>query len=38
MAAVVVLDAIVEAELQPEHYAYRRCRSALDAVKNTSIS
>jgi group II intron reverse transcriptase/maturase len=33
MAAVVVLDPIFEADLQPEQYAYRRGRSALDAVR-----
>ena len=32
MAAVVVLDPIFEVDLQPEQYAYRRGRSALDAV------
>ena len=32
MAAVLVLDPIFEADLQPEQYAYRRGRSALDAV------
>ena len=31
-AAVVVLEPIFEADLQPEQYAYRRDRSALDAV------
>jgi len=34
MAAVVVLDPIFEADLQPEQYAYRRGRSALDAVRH----
>jgi group II intron reverse transcriptase/maturase len=34
MAAVLVLDPIFEADLQPEQYAYRRGRSALDAVRN----
>src|SRR5260370_3702732 len=34
MAAVLVLEAILEAELQPEQYAYRAGRSALDAVKH----
>ena len=34
MAAVLVLDPIFEADLQPEQYAYRRNRSALDAVRN----
>jgi len=33
MAAVLVLDPILEADLQPEQYAYRRDRSALDAVR-----
>jgi group II intron reverse transcriptase/maturase len=32
MAAVLVLGAIFEADLQPEQYAYRPERSALDAV------
>lgn len=32
MAAVVVLEPIFEADLQPEQYAYRKERSALDAV------
>jgi RNA-directed DNA polymerase len=31
-AAVVVLEPIFEADLQPEQYAYRRDRSALDAI------
>jgi RNA-directed DNA polymerase len=34
MAAVLVLDPILEADLQPEQYAYRRGRSALDAVRH----
>jgi group II intron reverse transcriptase/maturase len=34
MAAVIVLEPIFEADLQPEQYAYRRDRSALDAVKH----
>jgi len=34
MAAVLVLDPIFEADLQPEQYAYRRGRSALDAVRH----
>src|SRR5467141_616202 len=34
MAAVVVLEPIFEADLQPEQYAYRRDRSALDAVRH----
>ena len=33
-AAVLVLEPIYEADLQPEQYAYRRDRSALDAVKH----
>lgn len=33
MAAVLVLEPIFEADLQPEQYAYRPGRSALDAVK-----
>jgi group II intron reverse transcriptase/maturase len=33
-AAVEVLEPIFEADLQPEQYAYRRDRSALDAVKH----
>jgi len=32
MAAVLVLEMIFEADLQPEQYAYRPGRSALDAV------
>jgi len=32
MAAVLVLEPIFEADLQPEQYAYRPDRSALDAV------
>jgi RNA-directed DNA polymerase len=34
MAAVLVLDPIFEADLQAEQYAYRRDRSALDAVRH----
>jgi group II intron reverse transcriptase/maturase len=34
MAAVLVLDPIFEADLQPEQYVYRRGRSALDAVRH----
>jgi RNA-directed DNA polymerase len=34
MAAVLVLEPIFEADLQPEQYAYRPDRSALDAVKH----
>src|SRR6201997_5914303 len=33
MASVLVLEPIFEADLQSEQYAYRRDRSALDAVK-----
>lgn len=33
-AAVVLLEAIFESDLQPEQYAYRPERSALDAVKH----
>jgi group II intron reverse transcriptase/maturase len=33
-AAVLVLEPIFEADVQPEQYAYRRDRSALDAVKH----
>ena len=33
MAAVLVLEPIFEADLQPEQYAYRPGRSALDAVR-----
>jgi RNA-directed DNA polymerase len=33
MAAVLVLEPIFEADLQPEQYAYRQGRSALDAVQ-----
>ena len=32
-AAMLVLEPIFEADLQPEQYAYRRQRSALDAVR-----
>jgi group II intron reverse transcriptase/maturase len=32
MAAVLILEPIFEADLPPEQYAYRRDRSALDAV------
>jgi RNA-directed DNA polymerase len=32
-AAVLILEPICEADLQPEQYAYRRDRSALDAVR-----
>jgi group II intron reverse transcriptase/maturase len=34
MAAVLILDPIFEADLQAEQYAYRRDRSALDAVRH----
>ena len=33
-AAVLVLEPIFETDLQPEQYAYRQDRSALDAVKH----
>ena len=33
MAAVVILEPIFEADLQPEQYAYRAERSAVDAVR-----
>ena len=33
-AAVLVLEPIFEADLQPEQYAYRQQRSALDAVQH----
>jgi len=33
MAAVLVLEPIFKADLQPEQYAYRKDRSALDAVR-----
>src|SRR5664279_5021754 len=33
-AAVLVLEPMFEADLQPEQYAYRQDRSALDAVKH----
>jgi RNA-directed DNA polymerase len=33
-AAVLVLEPIFEADLQPEQYAYRQDRGALDAVKH----
>ena len=32
-AALLVLEPIFEADLQPEQYAYRENRSALDAVQ-----
>ena len=34
MATVLVLEPIFEADLEPEQYAYRRRRSAQDAVKH----
>ena len=34
MAAVLVLEPIFETDLQPEQYAYRQDRSALDAVRH----
>jgi RNA-directed DNA polymerase len=34
MAVVLVLDPIIEVDLQREQYAYRRGRSALDAVRH----
>jgi RNA-directed DNA polymerase len=34
MAAVLALEPIFEADLQPEQYAYRKDRSALDAVRH----
>jgi RNA-directed DNA polymerase len=34
MAAVLVLEPIFESDLQPEQYAYRRDRSALEAVQH----
>jgi hypothetical protein len=33
-AAMLVLEPIFEADLQPEQYAYRQERSALDAVQH----
>ena len=33
-AAVLVLEPTFEADLQPEQYAYRSDRSALDAVRH----
>jgi len=33
MAVLLVLEPIFEADLQPEQYAYRRGRSALDAIQ-----
>jgi RNA-directed DNA polymerase len=37
MAAVLVLEPIFEADLQPEQYAYRADRSALDAVQHVHM-
>jgi retron-type reverse transcriptase len=34
MAAVLVLEPIFEADLQPEQYAYRPGKSALDAIRH----
>ena len=34
MAVVLVLEPIFEADLEPEQYAYRANRSALDAVRH----
>src|SRR5262252_625922 len=34
VAAVLVLEPVLEADLPPEQYAYRRDRSALDAVRH----
>ena len=34
MAAVIVLEPIFEADLQPEQYAYRRGKSAHDAIRH----
>lgn len=34
MAAVLLLEPIFEADLQPEQYAYRQGHSALDAVQH----
>jgi group II intron reverse transcriptase/maturase len=34
MAAVLVLEPIFEADLEPEQYAYRANRSALDAIRH----
>ena len=36
-AAVLVLEPIFEADLQPEQYAYRKDRSALDAVTRVHV-
>ena len=37
-SALLVLEPIVEADLQPEQYAYRPGRSAQDAVKCVHVS
>lgn len=37
MAAVVVLEPIFEADLEPEQYAYRPARSAHDAVNHVAL-
>src|SRR5262245_41331194 len=37
MAALVVLEPIFEADLQPEQYAYRPGRSALDAIQQVQV-
>jgi RNA-directed DNA polymerase len=34
MAAVLLLEPIFEADLQPEQYAYRPGKSALDAIRH----
>jgi group II intron reverse transcriptase/maturase len=34
VAAVLVLEPVFEADLQPEQYAYRKDRSALDAIEH----
>jgi RNA-directed DNA polymerase len=36
-ATVLVVEPIFEADLQPEQYAYRRDRNALDAVKEVHV-
>ena len=38
MAAVLVLEPIFEADLQPEQYAYRPDRSASDAVGSPQLA
>ena len=37
-AAMLILEPIFEADLQPEQYAYRPGRSALDAVKSCAFT